>query len=392
MRILITGANFWGKGAASMLISTSTTLKRLIPDAEFGVASENLKFDSARGRKYGLNFFDGDFRHGVIFLSTFLRVLREFVRSDLIVDLSGFSFSDHFGKFGLAVTPSFYILLGKLLRKRFVMYSQAMGPLKSRWVRLLARLFLRKADLIIVRGERTRDYLQEVGIEKQVHVCADVAFLLQQAPAERVGEIMSDESIQREEGKLVIGVSVNARIYERCDPLGSDNTYVALMAKLADYLVEKLRAKVVFIPYEVSTKRYDDRSVAREIFKIAESKHGIRLIENEYSAEESKALIGNFDLFVGCRFHSIVASTSVIVPTIAIAWSHKYYETMRMLGLEKYVCHYEEMSLASLVGLVEDALNKKVQIKKELEVKVEDVRQSALEGAKRVRNLVRPLD
>jgi len=390
LKILITGANFLGKGAASMLISTSKTLKYLMPDAEFIVASENLKFDSIRGRKYGLRFFDSSSRQSIILFLKFLRILRELVKSDLIVDLSGFSFTDHFVKFGLAGIPGLNIFLGKLFRKRVVMYSQAMGPFKSRWVRLLARLFLRRADLIVARGEITKDYLREIGIEKQVYVYADSAFLLQPAPAERVDEIMLNESIQKQEGELLIGISVNARIYERCDPLESDNTYVILMAQIADYLVEKLKAKVVFIPYEISMRRYDDRSVAREIYKIAKSKRRIKLVENEYSTEESKALIGNFDLFIGCRFHSVVASTSVIVPTVAIAWSHKYYETMRRLGQEKYVCHYKEMSLNRLASLIEDALNKTEQIKEELKVRVEKEKQSAFESAKLVKSLLYP--
>jgi len=392
VKILITGANFHGKGAASMLVSTSQMLKSLMPDAEIVVSSKNLEFDSTRGRKYGLRFFDSNLRHGIIFFSALLRMLRELAKADLVVDLSGFSFTDHFRMFGLFGPPSFDILLSKLLGRRVAMYSQAMGPFKSRWVRLSARLFLQRANLIVVRGEITKDYLREIGIEKQVYVHADSAFLLQPASAERVDEIMFNESFSKEEDALLVGISVNARIYERCDPLGSENTYVALMAQITDYLAEKTGAKVVFIPYEISTRGYDDKSIAREIYEIVENKRSIKLIENEYSAEEAKALIGNLDLFIGCRFHSVVASTSVLVPTIAIAWSHKYYETMKMLGQEKYVCHFREISLSHLTRLIEDMLKNREQIKKDLKARVKKAKHSALESAKLIKNLLCPQD
>jgi len=390
VKIVITGANFLGKGAASMLVSTSQMLKSLMPDAEIVVSSKSPEFDSSRGRKYGLRFFDSNLRHGIIFFSTFLRMLRELVNADLVMDLSGFSFTDHFGAFGLIGTPNFDILLSEVLGKRVVMYSQAMGPFKARWVRLSARLFLRRANLIVVRGEITKNYLREIGIEKQVYVHADSAFRLQPASAEKADEIMVNESLSKGEDELLIGISVNARIYERCDPLDSENTYVTLMAQITDYLTEEIGAKVVFIPYEVSMRGYDDKSVAREIYKTAKSKHRIKLIENEYSAEEAKALIGNLDLFIGCRFHSVVASTSVLVPTIAIAWSHKYYETMKILGQEKYVCHFREMSLSHLTRLIEDVLDNREQIKKDLKAQVEKAMQSALESAKLIKNLLSP--
>lgn len=370
-----------------MLICTSKTLKQFIPDAEFFVASRHPKFDSQRGMKYGLRFFNSNYsRLNVNMLLPLLCTLRELAKTDLVIDLSGFSFTDRFGKLQ-AVIPSFNIFLCKLLRKRIVMFSQAVGPFRSRANRLLARLFLRRTDLIVVRGETTRGYLREIGIDKQVHVYADSAFLLKPAPVERVNEILQKESIEKDERELVIGISVNARIYERSDTLESENRYLKLVAQIADYLVEKLNARVVFVPNEITQDGFDDKFVAGKIYKIVRNKSRIKLIENEYSPDELKAMIGIFDLFIGSRFHSIIASTSMIVPTIAIAWSHKYYETMETLGQEKYVCHFKTVSLRQLRFLIEDALSRREEIKKVLKVRVEKAKQSAFEGVKLVSDL-----
>jgi len=372
-----------GQGSATMLICSTKALKRFIPNVEFAVASKHPKFDSQRGSQYGLRFFNCYYsRYDVNLLLSLLRMIKELVNADFVVDLSGFSFTDHFGIFH-SMGASINILLCRFMGKRIVMFSQAMGPFNSRMNRLLARLFLRRADLIIVRGEITREYLYGIGIRNQVHVYADSAFLLEPAPLERVQGILRKEGIKgRDGGKLLIGVTVNARIYERSHTKKTGNYYVRLIVQLIDYLIERLNAEVVFVPYETSLSGYDDRFVAREIYKTVRNKHGVKLIENEYTPQEMKGVVGIFDLFIGSRFHSVVASTSMLVPTIAIAWSHKYYEIMKTLGQEKYVCNPKAVSFPQLAHLVEDVLSRKEEVREELKTQVRKAKQSALEGIK----------
>ena len=382
-KIIFTGTNFEGQGSAAMLICSSKTLKRFIANTEFVVASKHPKFDSQRGIQYGLRFFSSYYsRYDVKVLSSFLHMLGELVNADFVVDLSGFSFTDLFGRFH-TIGVSLNVLLCKLLGKRIVLFSQAMGPFNSRMNRLLARLFLPRADLIVVRGETTRDYLHGIGIRNQVYIYADSAFLLEPAPSKRVHQILQKEGIKRKDsGKLLIGLSVNTRIYERSDTKESENCYLRLIVQLIDHLTERLNAEVVLIPYEISPSGYDDRLIARKIYKIARNKHRIKLIENEYAPQEVKGVIGTFDLFIGSRFHSIIASTSMLIPTIAIAWSHKYYETMKTLGQEKYVCHFKATSFRQLAHLAEDALSRKEEIREQLKIRVEKAKQSAFEGVK----------
>lgn len=133
---------------------------------------------------------------------------------------------------------------------------------------------------------------------------------------------------------------------------------------------------------------YDDRFVARMIYVKAKNKHRIQLVENEYDPRELKALTQIFDLFIGCRFHSMVASASMCVPTITIGWSHKYLETMEPLGQAKYVCDYRDLSLSRLIDLVNDALYRREEIKKELAAKLKEVKNSAFESAKLVAKMI----
>ena len=419
-KILLIGASFANKGSGAMLISSSQTLKQFIPDADFTMTSWFPEIDSEQCRKYGIKvvgivqqdkeektFLFRLFRFG--FSHTFYparfvlwAVLHKIgldmnklmskrmcaiAEADIVVDISGISFTDYFGTMN-PIQHSYNILLCNLLNKKIVKYSQAMGPFESRLNRFLAKIFLPKVDLLVARGEITEKYLREIGIKKQTYVLADSAFLLQPAPLQRVGEILADEGINKDDGKQFIGISVNHHLYKWCKSGNSENRYVTLMAEIADYLVENLNAKVVFVPHAISPDGRDDRFVVEEICRIIKNKHRIYAIKKEYDPPELKGIVGQFDLFIGARFHSIIASTSMHVPTVVIAWSHKYYEVMKMVGQEKYVCDYKTVTFDELVSKIKDIAVNKEEIENELKIKTEVAKESAMLNGKLVKELV----
>jgi len=389
-KILFTGASFQNKGSAAMLISTLKIFRKLIPGGEFALASSYPEFDREKAKKYGLRIFEYQFSIKSI-LKPLFSMASELVNVNVVVDLSGFGYSDEARKTGMLV-KGLTIIICKLFRKPVILYAQSLGPFNYKFTRLLCRICLQRADMIVVRGKISKGHLYSLGIRKNVHVYADSAFLLEPVSRKRLTEILRKENVKKRKSALRIGIAVNLRIYERTKGTGTENRYVNMMAQLSDFLVEKLNAEIVFVPYEFPYKSamrgYDDRFVAKMIYTKAKNKHRIQLIENEYDPRELKALTQIFDLFIGCRFHSIVASTSMCVPTIAIGWSHKYLEMMEVLGQAKYVCDYRDLSLNHLINLVNDALYWRKEIKKELEAKLKVVKNSAIENANLVAKMI----
>jgi polysaccharide pyruvyl transferase WcaK-like protein len=423
-KILFIGISFVNKGSGAMLISTSQTLKQFIPDAVFTMTSRNPEIDFEQCKKYGVKvvgikqqdkekrpFLFRLFRFGLCYTFYSLRFvlwavlfksglninklmsekMRAFAEADIVMDLSGISFTDYFGTMN-PIEHSYNILLCLILKKPIVKYSQAMGPFESRLNIFLAKTFLPRVDLLVARGEITKKYLREMGITKQIYVLADSAFLLQPAPLKRVEEIFADEGINKDGAEHFIGISVNYHLYKWCKFSDTENMYVILMAKIADYLVENLNAKVVFIPHDISPSGRDDRFVIEKICQIIKNKHKICAIKGDYDPMEFKGIIGQLDLFLGARFHSIIASTSMHVPTVVIAWSHKYYEVMKMLGQEKYVCDYKTVTFDELVSKIKGIAVNKEEIKNELKIKTEVAKKSAMRNAKLVKELVDSLN
>ena len=396
----------WNKGSAAQVISTIKILKHFIPNASFTLISRRPN-DINQATKYRLkvvNYFSENSRTMELFflyyhvadlsrcvISTMLRkiglkvnsllnekYLKEYSDADLIVDLSGDSFSDSKG--GKSPINCLGILIGILLKKPIVFFSQSIGPFK-RWTMPLTKFCLNKANLIIVREEITKNYLEEIGIESPIYLTADCAFVLEPAPYESVKNILSKENITIK--RPLIGISANAMLDDE------KNNYASSMAQVIDYTTEKMNAQVVFVPHVVGINgRGDDRVIGEKIYKLARNKENIKLIKGDYSPEELKGIIRLCDIFFGGRMHANIAALSSCVPTIATAWSHKYYGIMRTVGQEKYVCDFKTMTFEELKSKVDDLWENKEKIQEELKVKVEDQKELAWYSGKLVRDLL----
>lgn len=408
-KILFTNTNCsWNKGSAAQVISTCETLRKFIPNAEFTLISHHPKLDSKCCKIHNIKVVSSiwwrlprrrilPIMHYRIFFPLFNMLwavlfkiglnpmsiknplIQEYVSANMTVDLSGDSFSDSKGGFSISIDST--ILLGISLKKPIVLYSQSIGPFK-RWTMPLTKFCLNKANLIIVREEITKNYLEKIGIKSPIYLTAECAFLLDPAPYGRVKDILSKEKVDTTKRPL-IGISANAMLDDE------ENNYANSMAQVIDYTTEKLNAQVVFVPHVVGINgRGDDRVIGEKIYKLARNKENIKLIKGEYSPEELKGIIELCDIFIGGRMHANIAAVSSYIPTMATAWSHKYYGIMRTAGQEKYVCDFKTMNFEELKSKIDDLWNNKEKIREELKVKVEDQKKLAWYSGELVRDLL----
>jgi polysaccharide pyruvyl transferase WcaK-like protein len=94
--------------------------------------------------------------------------------------------------------------------------------------------------------------------------------------------------------------------------------YTEILAKTADYLVTNLNTTVLLIPHEIRLKKIsdpsshstkiggDDLDAVRKVYSQVTKKQGIIPITDESEADILKAIIGQCDLFIGSRTHSIM--------------------------------------------------------------------------------------
>lgn len=410
-KILFTNTNCsWNKGSAAQVISTCDTLKEIIPNAEFALLSHHPKLDFKCGKIHNiriansiwwrlpdqklLSFFHYRFIFPcfLIFWSILFKIglnphsinctaIQEYISTDIIINLSGDSFSDSKGGFSISISSA--ILLGISMKKQIVLYSQSIGPF-SRISASLARYCLNNVNLIIVREEITKEYLEEMNLDRYIYVTADCAFNLKPVHHRQVESILVKENISKTQ-KGLIGISANAMLDD------TKNNYANSMAQIIDYVIEKLNRQVIFIPHVVSPiegGRGDDRVIGEKIYRLARNKENIHLIKGNYSPEELKGIIGQCDIFIGGRMHANIAAISSYVPTMAIAWSHKYYGIMRAVEQEKYVCDFRSMKIEEMKSKIDDLWDNKEKIREQLKIKVEDQKRLAWYSGQLVKELL----
>ena len=317
--------------------------------------------------------------------------LREYYDADIVLNTGGDVLTEDFGfPFSHFVNLLFAILLDKPV----VICAESLGPYKKRWTKIIAKFVFNRTELITLREERSLKHLQEIGVNKpSIYVTADVAFMLEPASDERIKEILTKEGF--DESMPHIGISVSKVISNFGFPELKNredkyNEYVKLMSEVIDCLVDTLNATIVFVPHVIGPgDDNDDRTVADDICKLIKNKDKLISIKNEYTPEELKGIIGQCDLFIGARMHATIASTSMLVPTVATAYSDKMHGIIgKMLGYEAYVLDIRDLSYDRLISKMDDAWENREEIKKDLEMKIPEIKEKAMLNGKLIKEVV----
>lgn len=415
-KILITGATTYSdnRGVSAMAACTIKILRKYVPNAEITIwhsevcrrlapttYETDVKVIKERSA-YGY-FLKIPFRLFFCALWAALRklgnakilmsekVLKEYRDVDLIISLNyGDAFTDIYGK-----VESFSIfsqnLLNFLSEKPVVFFPQSIGPFNMGLTKVLAKSILNKSKLVMAREEITKKYLSDMGInEHLIHLIPDTAFLLEPAGDKRVKEILSGEGLLidlKTKKEPIVGISVNPVMAYFSKTQKKWQQYLNTMVKLTNYLVEKVGAIVVFVPNVTLVEGFDTRSLGNLIRDKVKHKERVISINGEYAAEELKGIIKQCDFFIGSLTHTMIAATSMNVPTIAIAYSHKTPGVMELVGLGDYVINFSDLSLELLVSKIEKVWSNKEKIKKDLMRRTKKINEKVLSSGELIKNL-----
>jgi len=395
------------KGSVALLSTTIKALKERILDAEFTVFTYDLETNFGFETEYiqgipvkfqkilfELSESPRKILRTIISISRFLsyvtgftekmhsKGLEEYKNADVIINTGGDVLTEDYGSREL-LNYVLNLMLGVVMRKPVVLYAESIGPFKSRWNRYVAKFLLDRVTIITLRERISKEYLERLNVRcPMICVTADSAFLLEPASDSRVTAILLNERIIKD-GKPLVGISVNKIIsnYGFSHLTPSQNKYqqyVILMAQVVDYLIGKLDASIVFLPHVIGSSDTDDRIVANDIVKLVRRKKKCIVVNREYTAAELKGVIGKCDMFIGARMHATIASTSMGVPTIAVAYSVKTYGIIgRMLGQTEYVLDVKSLNYGVFTSKIDDVWGKREEIRSHLKSKVSGVRELA---------------
>lgn len=404
-KMMILDVGWTNKGNIALVESTIEAINRFCPDTEFifmgpiEISHKDFNVEMQGG-------FTSP-QHAMISLShlinclyiyinkRFLKVqvpisensfLGSFYSSNIIIISGGDSMS---GEYGISILNTLInILYAILLEKPVVLYGCSIGYYKNKLLKTIANKIFNNVDLILVREELSKKYLDENHISKsKIYLTADPAFLLSPAEDSRVFEILSAEGICKPQ-RPIIGINASGLISRFKTGKERDAEIANIFAKIIDDLIEKLNAFIIMIPH-VYSKGSDDRDAIALTMSYINNNKDVKLIKGEYTPQELKGIIGQCDLFIGARMHTTIASTSMIVPTIGIAYSHKMHGIIGdMLCQSNYIVDVNNLDYEKLSSLIIDAWTNRERIKKELDINVAIAKEKANLNGKLVSELL----
>lgn len=259
---------------------------------------------------------------------------------------------------GLLFDTPFQVLpfwLGRVVAARSVgtpavLYSVGVGPIEKRRSRRYLKLGLAYADTITVRDEFSADLLRKCGVKREVSILPDPALLLQPAAESRAKEILREEGVP-EDGGQKIGISL--RYWQAFDE-SQQAAFAANVRKAMETLAGKSDVSFVMVPFQLPPA-LGDIDLMKEIAAGSACEDRVHIIKGSYTPAEVKAVLGQMDLVLGMRLHSLIFSLTMGVPSIALSYTHKVRSMMETFGEVDYCLPVENLNSENIVELVSRA-------------------------------------
>lgn len=257
-------------------------------------------------------------------------------RMNALVDISGYGFGDCWP---VARHKAMLKLAKKYWKRKkpVILLPQMFGPFDDPQRRTL---FLQTANYctkIYAREQASYDWLVRIGIpETKLGMAPDITIF----STPETTDWQSPAS-----GKYACLVP-NVKMLEQTD---WGDQYIEMMVAAAKYLQEK-RLEVFIVQHETGK---GDSELART---IKERLDGAATIFHHEDAQILKKFIGDSELLIGSRYHSIVAALSQGVPAVAMGWAHKYGELLNDFEIGEFILH-KDASPEDVKGLIQQILD-----------------------------------
>jgi polysaccharide pyruvyl transferase WcaK-like protein len=299
-----------------------------------------------------------------------LAIHRELTSCHCILALGGDNLSFDYGLFASLL---FFSPFDKAVKLGVpsVIWGGSIGPFnqKPAWEKRFARI-LRSVDLITVREPLTQAYLAELGVEDNIRMVADPAFLLPDEPV----ELPKPLETALQSGAVGLNIAPLMRRYNG----QSSRQWFGNALEMLQRVVERVDAPIVLIPHVMMSPNIFPSNDDYEFMKLlcdemlkwgGGRKMGSIVLYDarQHTCKQIKWVISRLRAFAGCRTHATIAALSSGVPTFCIGYSVKSRGINQdLFGHENWVAHFSELTGARLAERIAELLNEETNIRTHL--------------------------
>lgn len=254
------------------------------------------------------------------------RSLAELAACDVVVSTGGTYLVDHYDFTHRWVE----LRCAKALDKPILLWTQSLGPFRTRRSRWLARGIAACAEAVYCRdAESAENWREATGYAGEMEVLPDAAFALHSLPGRPDdGDARGAVSV-RAWDRGVGGAPLDRSAYAEMMRSGVQNLQTA-----------GIRPVAVSTCQGVPAYGYDDSAEAAEIFA------GLDLeIDREFhTPDQLLDILATCRVVVTTRMHMAILALVSQVPVVAVAYEFKTVELFRSIGLEHAVIRIEDSS------------------------------------------------
>ncbi|BDZ65786.1 polysaccharide pyruvyl transferase family protein [Agromyces mangrovi Wang et al. 2018] len=394
------------KGAAAMLESAVQTLGERLGEVDFTLLSMYPTEDAAQNPYPNLEVVPASPRQLGVTINLLAltyrllppvrplirrrsRAIGALARSSVLLDQGGITFTDGREKFLLYNVAS--ILPALNTRTPVFKCAQAVGPFRNPVNRWASKTFLPKVRTLVTRGRITHEFAEGLGLRNLV-AGADYAFSLELDGTEAAAVADHVDLDFFAQGD-VVGISPSVVLQKKVDAKGGDYA-----GQLVDFIewVRSTGRRVVLVPHSVRTgtdkTHNNDLPLCRSIADRLTAGDDLLVLDREMTSQQLRYLIGRCDLFVASRFHAMVSSLAMEVPTLVIGWSHKYAEVLEMFELEEWAFGHDKFSPTYLQERFEALVAQQPEVRDRLARHLPEVKARSVQQADLIADIVRGSD
>lgn len=230
---------------------------------------------------------------------------------DLVLDASGFAYSD---ECGLRRTEEMARLCRRWQQqgKKVVLLPQAFGPFSKALTGQYFPEIISHADLVFARDKQSYLNITELGVPiDNVHIAPDFTNLVK-------GHVPDYARALRQRACII----PNFRMIEKTSA-EIRVSYIPFIATLINTLEQHGLQPFILL--------HETNDVGLGQALMEQLPHRVPLV-NETDPLAIKGIIGQSSLVVSSRFHGLVSALSQGVPSLGTGWSHKYQKLFQDYG------------------------------------------------------------
>ena len=276
----------------------------------------------------------------------------------------------------------FYVLelnrLVKRYNKKLVIWGASIGPFPDdeRLKGILNDISI--ADLITVRETYSLDYLEKLGIQKNVRLVADPAFLLKPEPADFVAD----------KGDI-LGFNISS-IFREYRNQANEINIIDEIVEFLKWVIEEKNLTVYLIPHVVRKGgANNDYHYMKVIADKLNKRDRVRRIAEALNASQLKYVISQCRFFIGARTHATIAALSTGVPTLCLGYSWKAEGiNVDIFNSLDYVLGVNEFNVGNLKNKFRLMCERESQIRAILADKIPGVRKMSYKNVEYLKEMI----